>query len=64
VLPLPDDERCEYFVPIRWLQTVPLANAVQEVGLFGNQKSVCRPTSAKWRSTVDVLKKRFANADK
>ena len=33
----------EYFVPIDWLDTVPLANAVDEVGLFGNQNTVYAP---------------------
>jgi hypothetical protein len=33
-----DPERCEYFVPIEWAQTVPIEQAVQEVGFFGNQK--------------------------
>lgn len=54
-----DSEKCEYFVPVRWLQTLPLAHAFQEIGLFGNQNTVCRPTTPKWRSTVDALKKRF-----
>jgi hypothetical protein len=40
-----DPERCEYFVPMRWLQTVPLEKAVKEIGLFGNQNSVCKPTT-------------------
>ncbi|MDD5319583.1 MAG: endonuclease NucS [Methylococcales bacterium] len=56
---LNDPERCEYFVPIKWLQTVPLENAVQEIGLFGNQNTVCRPTTPKWRSTVERLKEKF-----
>jgi hypothetical protein len=38
-----DPERCEYFVPVQWLQTVPLDKAVQEIGLFGNQNTVCKP---------------------
>jgi len=59
-----DPEKCEYFVPVRWLQTVPLENAVQEVGLFGNQNSVCKPTTQKWRSTVDRLKEKFPDFDK
>jgi len=53
-----DPERCEYFVPIQWLQTVTLDNAVQEIGLFGNQNTACKPTTPKWRS-VDRLKERF-----
>jgi hypothetical protein len=44
---LTDPELCEYFVPIRWLQTVPLENAVRAIGLFGNQNTVCKPTTPK-----------------
>jgi hypothetical protein len=58
-----DPERSEYFVPVRWLQTVPLERAVDEVGLFGNQNSVCKPTTPKWRSTVERLKARFPAFD-
>lgn len=56
---LNDPERCEYFVPVKWLQTVPLAQAVQELGMFGNQNSVCKPTAQRWRTTVERLKERF-----
>lgn len=59
-----DEERCEYFVPVKWLQTAPLEGAVQEIGLFGNQNTVCKPTAPKWRTTVDRLKMRFSNFDK
>jgi hypothetical protein len=59
-----DPERCEYFVPVRWLQTVALDKAVQEIGLFGNQNTVCKPTTPKWRSTVERLKERFPDFDK
>ena len=58
-----DPERCEYFVPVRWLQTVPREKAVQEVGFFGNQNTVCKPTTQKWRSTVDRLKQIFPAFD-
>jgi hypothetical protein len=54
-----DPERCEWFVPVQWLQAVPLDKAVQEIGFFGNQNTVCKPTTPKWRSTVDRLKVRF-----
>jgi hypothetical protein len=54
-----DPERCEYFVPVKWLQTVPAEQGVQGVGLFGNQNSVCKPTTPKWRYTVDQLKLKF-----
>lgn len=56
-----DSERCEYFVPIQWLQTVPLEKAVHEIGLFGNQNTVCKPTTPKWRFTVERLKEKFPN---
>lgn len=54
-----DPERSEYFVPVRWLHDRPLADAVKEIGLFGNQNTVCRPTTPKWRWTVDRLKLHF-----
>lgn len=54
-----DPERCEWFVPVQWLQTVPLERAVQEIGFFGNQNTVCKPTAPKWRTTVERLKDRF-----
>ncbi|WP_408411075.1 endonuclease NucS domain-containing protein [Paraburkholderia aspalathi] len=56
-----DPDRSEYFVPVHWLQTVPLRDAVQEIGLFGNQNTVCRPTTPKWRNTVERLKERFTS---
>lgn len=54
-----DPERCEYFVPVKWLQTVPLSQAIQELGMFGNQNTVCKPTAHAWRTTVERLKQRF-----
>jgi hypothetical protein len=59
-----DPERCEFFVPVRWLQTVSLEKAVKGIGLFGSQHSVCKPTTPKWRFTVDRLKKEFPDFDK
>ena len=56
-----DPERCEYFVAVHWLQTVPLERAVKEIGFFGNQNTVCKPTAPKWRSTVERLKEKFSN---
>lgn len=49
-----DPDLCEYFVPIKWLQTVPLEKAINEIGLFGNQNTICKPTTPKWRQTVEV----------
>ncbi len=59
-----DPEKCEYFVPVKWLQTAPLGNAFSEVGLFGNQNTVCKPTTPKWRHTVERLKQHFKDWDK
>jgi hypothetical protein len=54
-----DPERMEYFVPVRWLHAVPLNEAVNEIGLFGNQNTVCKPVTPKWRHTIDRLKERW-----
>lgn len=56
-----DLEKCEYFVPVKWVQTFPVQEAVQEVGMFGNQNSICKPTAPRWRQTVDRLKELFKN---
>ncbi|QXT36999.1 hypothetical protein KV697_06790 [Sphingomonas sanguinis] len=54
-----DEDRREYLVPVRWLHSVPLEAAVNDIGLFGNQNTVCRPTTPKWRTTVERLKERW-----
>lgn len=54
-----DPERSEYFVPVEWLRTVPEGQAIQEVGMFGNQNTVCKPSTPKWRTTVEQLKSKF-----
>jgi hypothetical protein len=59
-----DHKRCEYFVTVQWLQTIALESAFQEIDLFGNQNTVCKPTMLKWRSTVECLKERFLDLDK
>jgi len=58
-----DEDRCEYFVPMQWLDTKPLDQAVQKIGMFGNQNTVCKPQAQKWRSTVDILKTYFPSFD-
>lgn len=60
---LDDEELCEYFVPIAWLDTKSAEQAVQEVGMFGNQNTICKPTSQKWRATIERLKAKFSNYD-
>lgn len=54
-----DPEKAEYFVRVTWLETVPESKAINEVGLFGNQNTVCQPTTPKWRHTVERLKAHF-----
>ncbi|EWH00033.1 hypothetical protein [Halomonas sp. BC04] len=43
-------------MPVRWLHTVSREQAFSEVGLFGNQNTVCKPTTPKWSHTVERLK--------
>ena len=59
-----DAERAEYFVRVQWLDTRKEANAISELGLFGNQNTVCKPTTPKWRHTVERLKAQFKHWDK
>lgn len=59
-----DPERCEYFVGIDWAETRPLAEAVNEAGMFGNQNTVCAPKTPKWRHTVERLKELFPHWNK
>jgi hypothetical protein len=54
-----DPDLSEYFVKVRWLDTVDAAHAFNEVGLFGNQNTVCQPTTPKWRHTVERLTQVF-----
>jgi hypothetical protein len=56
-----DPDKAEYFVRVAWLDTVPAAKAINEVGLFGNQNTVCEPRTPKWRHTVERLKTFFPN---
>ncbi|MEL0578312.1 nuclease [Pectobacterium punjabense] len=56
-----DPEKSEYFVPVKWLETRSEQEAVNEVGFFGNQNTVCKPTTQKWRHTVEKLKRYFGN---
>jgi hypothetical protein len=58
-----DEERSEWFVPVRWLQTVPISGALRETGMFGNQNTVCKPTTPSWRLTIERLKQKFPKFD-
>jgi hypothetical protein len=59
-----DPALAEYFVRVEWLQTLPLKEAFDPIGLFGNQNTVCKPTTPKWRHTVEQLKTRFKGWDR
>ena len=56
-----EEEQGEWFVPVNWIETVSRDQAIQELGMFGNQNTVCAPKTPKWRHTVDRLKLRFSN---
>lgn len=58
-----DPVRSEYFVPVKWLDTVSIEKAVQQAGMFGNQNTVCRPTTPAWSDTVERLKVAFPSHD-
>jgi len=51
-----DDDMAEYIVKVEWIKTVAKDNAIKETGFFGNQNSVCKPSSKKWQHTVNRLK--------
>ena len=41
------------------LEEVERLEAIQEVGMFGNQNTVCKPVTPTWRTTVERLKAVF-----
>lgn len=51
-----DEVNAEYIVKVEWQKTVRLPQAVKELGFFGNQNTVCRPTVSKWQFTIERLK--------
>lgn len=58
-----DPAYAEYFVSMDWIHSVPLSEAVREIGFFGNQNTVCRPKNQKWIDTVDKLRNRWNVTD-
>lgn len=54
-----DPDKAEYAVRVRWLDTVSETKAIDEVGLFGNQNTVCKPRTTKWSHTIERLKTHF-----
>lgn len=53
-----DPEAADYLVRVDWTKTVN-PKGVREKGFFGNQNSVARPVSPKWKHTVERLKTRL-----
>ena len=51
-----DEDKAEYIVKVKWIKTVSTKQAVSEIGFFGNQNTVCKPTSNKWNNTIERLK--------
>lgn len=58
-----DPEKSEHFVRIKWLESMPESEAYDEIGFFGNQNTVCRPETPKWRYIVERLKTKFTKWD-
>ncbi|MBX9632213.1 MAG: endonuclease NucS [Burkholderiales bacterium] len=54
-----DPDKTEQFVRVNWIDAVDASKAFYEVGLFGNQNTVCQPTTPKWRHTIERLKTVF-----
>lgn len=52
-------EIAEFVVPVQWIKTVKVADAIKERGFFGNQNTVARPVAQKWVHTIERLKQRF-----
>lgn len=51
-----DEDKAEYVVPVKWIKTVSMQEAVSESGFFGNQNTVAKPKTKKWQHTVERLK--------
>ncbi|ASK55748.1 hypothetical protein WNA58_001147 [Vibrio cholerae] len=54
------DDDAQYLVPVKWIKTLPQQSAFSEIGLFGNQNTVCKPRAAKWVHTVERLKETWS----
>lgn len=58
-----DPDKREYAVRVNWLDTKRDTEAFKELGLFGNQNTVCQPIVSKWAHTITRLKAAFPNWD-
>ena len=50
------EDKADYLVKVCWLKVVSESQAINEVGLFGNQNSIARPRAEKWQHTVARLR--------
>jgi hypothetical protein len=55
-----NEDDSEYIVKVNWIKSVPINQAIKELGFFGNQNTVCRPANSKWNFTIDYLKRKWA----
>lgn len=55
----PGEETREFLVSVNWLATVPTTSAIDELGMFGSQHSVCQPRTDKWQWTIERLRLAF-----
>ena len=53
----------DYLARVEWIETVPRAHPIKERGFFGNQHTVCRPTTEAWDHTVARLTLGFGLTD-
>lgn len=54
--PSTDEEVTEMVVPVRWIKTLPVEEAISETGLFASQVTACKLRDER---TIEVLEDRF-----
>ena len=60
---LNDPDRCEYFLPIRWLDRVETLDCAVRGDVFASPNVVCRPSAPFWCQTLERLMTAFPNHD-
>ena len=54
-----NEDNAEYIVKVAWEKKFKIEESVKELGFFGNQNTVCRPSNSKWIFTIDYLKRKW-----